>query len=607
MNASEIMILVKAKDEASRVLKGVEGQASSLGRVAGTVMKAGLLAGAAGALALGGALVSSVKDAIEAQNVMKQTETVLKSTGGASGLTAIEINKMAGALQRVTPFADETIQSGQNMLLTFTNIGKDIFPQATEAMLNMSQVLEQDVSTSAIQLGKALNDPIRGVTALRRVGVQLNEQQEAQIKAMVEAGNVAGAQAVILRELEVEFGNSARAAGETFAGKMKILGNQISEVKEGIGMALLPALTKLADLANQRLVPAIQDGVTALQNFGDFIGAALANDVNNAAAALNKLPGPLRDLALWLIENKPQLDDMVERVQTLAGVVKDLAEDALQGWVDILTVLMPPLRDFGKWLMDHEPILIALAIAIGLVVVALAPWPLALASVTFGVGILVVKLQEWRKECELLDGVLDGIEQSVNAITFALAPFIDAIGLATQFVSDHRSVQIVLAETLALTLLPLTLLVAGLYALGRAGEVATAIMAGARQGIEFLRERVYWLRDAFWSLRDAVESAVGKLNVFDNIGGAIGGVASRLARGAGFAEGGWASGLALVGERGPELVDFGPQRAFVHNNTDTRRMLAQPAGNTNHVTIYVTAHDPQGVTREIDRYFRGMN
>ena len=175
----------------------------------------------------------------------KQLETVLKSTKGAVGLTATEIKKMASALQEVTTFGDETILRGQNMLLTFTKIGKDVFPQATETMLNMAKAMGQDVKQTAIQLGKALNDPVLGISALSRVGVQLSEVQKKQIKDFMKVNDVASAQKVILGELETQFGGSARAATETLGGALKQLKNNLGDAAEDIGKEMTPALTIL--------------------------------------------------------------------------------------------------------------------------------------------------------------------------------------------------------------------------------------------------------------------------------------------------------------------------------------------------------------------------
>jgi hypothetical protein len=258
LSSAELGIIIAVKDQASAALKGINKEASGLGGTLSGALKVGAIAGAAGVAALAGGLVSCVKDAMEAQKVMAQTDAVIASTGGVSGMTAKSVSDLANNLAKVIPVGDEVIQSTENMLLTFTNVGKDIFPQATEAALNMSVALGTDAVGAAVQLGKALNDPIGGVTALRKVGVQLTEQQEAQIKAMVEAGDAAGAQAIILKELETEFGNSGRAAGETAAGQFTILSTQLGNVKEQIGMALLPVLLKLGTFVASDLIPAVQ-------------------------------------------------------------------------------------------------------------------------------------------------------------------------------------------------------------------------------------------------------------------------------------------------------------------------------------------------------------
>ena len=201
---------------------------------------AGAIAGAAAAFKF------VIDETVEQQKVLAQLDAVLKSTNYAAGLTAVEIRSMAEEMKNLTAIDDETIISGQNLLLTFTNIGKDVFPKATEAMLDMSVALGQDVSNSAIQLGKALQSPVQGVTALRRVGVQLSETQEQQIKQFVALNDVASAQKIILQELSTEFGGSAKAKAETFGGtidRMKIL---LGDLAKTIGNIILPDLQRLA-------------------------------------------------------------------------------------------------------------------------------------------------------------------------------------------------------------------------------------------------------------------------------------------------------------------------------------------------------------------------
>jgi len=190
---------------------------------------------------------TSIQAAGESQLAVAQLEAAIKSTGGAAGVTSDHAQGLASALQQVTMFGDETVLTAENMLLTFTNIGAGggVFDLATRTALDMATALGGDVTSSAMQLGKALNDPINGITALTRVGVTFTDAQKAQIEAMVKAGDTAGAQSIILAELQKEFGGSAIAAGQTFPGQLAILQNKFGEVQEKIGGALIPALMSI--------------------------------------------------------------------------------------------------------------------------------------------------------------------------------------------------------------------------------------------------------------------------------------------------------------------------------------------------------------------------
>lgn len=229
--------------------------------------------------------INAVKAFSDSQKVTAQLDAVLKSTGQTAGVTRDMALDLAAGFQQVTMFEDEAILSGENMLLTFTNIGKDVFPTATQTMLDMSTALGQDLTQSAMQLGKALNDPIQGVTALRRVGVQLTDEQEALVKSFMDVGDVASAQKIILQELQREFGGSAEAAGKTFAGQLAILQNQLGEVSESVGKVLVPVLSSLVTTYIMPIVNKIVEWVdknpelvlqiAALAVGGVALGAAL--------------------------------------------------------------------------------------------------------------------------------------------------------------------------------------------------------------------------------------------------------------------------------------------------------------------------------------------
>jgi hypothetical protein len=270
MASNTVNILIKADDQASREIDNVSGSTNKLGQTMASVGKIATGFLAAEGIATGlNMLTTGINNAVEGWKehlqVAAQTDAVLKSTAGVAGVTAEQVEALAASIQKMSLFEDDAIQSGENLLLTFTNIGSDIFPRATQAMVDMSQALGQDLSSSAIQLGKALNDPINGVTALQRVGVSFTEQQREQIKAMTEAGDVAGAQALILAELERQFAGSAKSASDA-AGASAELEDRMDELNDTLGQKLLPLQMKwkelqieIVDLLLGRVIPAIED------------------------------------------------------------------------------------------------------------------------------------------------------------------------------------------------------------------------------------------------------------------------------------------------------------------------------------------------------------
>jgi phage-related protein len=246
--------------DAKSLQRALGDASTSSGKFGSAMSKAGKAAGIAGAAIVGGfvyTLKRGFDEIAESQKVMAQTEAVIKSTGKAANVTGKDVTDLAESLSKVSGVDDEVIQGGENMLLTFTNIrnevgkGNDIFNQATTTLLDMSTALGTDMSKSAIQLGKALNDPIKGVSALSRVGVTFTEGQKETIKSLVESGRTMDAQKMILRELNKEFGGSAKAFGDTLPGQLAKARNAFDEVAGNLAEKFLPMLTSVLDWVNK--------------------------------------------------------------------------------------------------------------------------------------------------------------------------------------------------------------------------------------------------------------------------------------------------------------------------------------------------------------------
>lgn len=267
------------------------------------------LAVAAGAVALGGIFGSFIGEARESQKVGALTAQVIKTTGKAAHVSAGQVGDLATAISNKTGIDDEAIQSGANLLLTFTNVrneagkGNDVFNQATQTITDMSAALGQDAKGSAIQLGKALNDPVKGITALSRVGVSFTKQQKDQIATLVKSGDTLGAQKIILAELNREFGGAA-AASATAGDKFR---TTFDNFKESIGTALLPildktlsALTPFIAGLSEKVGPAfaaIGAGISGLSSAVGGRGAfkTVGETVGTLAAGLRALKGAFQE------------------------------------------------------------------------------------------------------------------------------------------------------------------------------------------------------------------------------------------------------------------------------------------------------------------------
>lgn len=194
-----------------------------------------------------GLIFKGIGDSIEAfdqqEQAIAQVKQGIQSTGGVAGKTFEELASFASKLQTQTLFGDEEILQGATaQLLTFTNIAGEQFDRTTMAALDLSARLGTDLKGSAIQLGKALNDPVANLSALSRSGIQFTKDQKSVIKGLVESNRLADAQTIILDELEKQYGGSASAAAKAGKGGFTQLGNAIGDIKEEIGGLIIEGL-----------------------------------------------------------------------------------------------------------------------------------------------------------------------------------------------------------------------------------------------------------------------------------------------------------------------------------------------------------------------------
>jgi hypothetical protein len=266
--ASAFVTLVpSARGFGSGIEREIGGELDKTGKKAGERLGSGIGAAAKGpivAALAGGALLGSLggllADARESAKIGALTAEVVKTTGGAAKITAEQVGDLATSISNKTGADDEAIQAGANLLLTFTKVrneagkGNDIFNQATKASLDLATALGTDTKGAALQIGKALNDPIKGVSALSRAGVSFTAQQKEQIKTLQKGGDTLGAQKIILSELSTQFGGAAEAAGTPTDRLRTTIGN----LREEAGAKLIPIVDSAAVVLTDRLIPSLR-------------------------------------------------------------------------------------------------------------------------------------------------------------------------------------------------------------------------------------------------------------------------------------------------------------------------------------------------------------
>lgn len=524
MSDANIRAVITAKDEASPTIakfgSGING--------AGVLAAAGIAAAGAAVVGFG---VASVKAFEESERTAAQLDAVLRSTGGAAGVARDAAISLSKELEHTTGVSDEAALAAENMLLTFTNIGKDIFPDTTRAVVDMATAMNGGVIPSAdelrqqaIQLGKALQDPDAGLGALHRVGVNVDELK----KKFTDSMPIQEKQKLILKELASEFGGSGKAAAQTFGGQLKILQETFGDLMEDIGQGLVGVLRPLIEW--------FQYGVNHINEIG--------------AAIYGYLKQPLE--LLWGI------------IQTqLLPVFKRL-------WEEVLLPLAPFLG----------------GVLIGVLQAQLYIW-VAVAEAVSLVGRAVLYIRD--RFVEVYNFLAPIFGPAVQAIAKEfreeLWPALQQLWntIQTQLMPALRDLWKQVSPVLGPALIVLGAIIGGslvgaLYVLA---GVLTVVTKGIQVIISWTANMISWFNEAIkyvHGLANALTDVIIKVAQLGGFGAAISQVTNNVGHRAG---GGPVSANTpyVVGENGPEIFVPGNSGSIVPNN--------KIGGSTNNTTVNI--------------------
>jgi hypothetical protein len=298
----------------------------------GRIRVAAAAAGTALTVAFVAGLKSSITAAAEAEQAQLRLEAVLRGTGYTAGFTGAELDKMAGKFQDRLGIDDETVKKSMATLLTFRQVRRESFSEALEVAANISAVMGSDLQSATLQLGKALENPEQGLTALTRSGVSFNETQKAMITEMVETGRHAEAVTTILQVMKSQ--GLDRVAESMHSGINKQtsdLKNVWGDLLEAIGKTDAVGGSAQRVLNNIKLqLKTVKDAVEA-DNWLDRLdilfstpGIVTTRMRNRQAneAALAGADGAGERYAMRLGEERKARDAAREQVTTFLGAFK---------------------------------------------------------------------------------------------------------------------------------------------------------------------------------------------------------------------------------------------------------------------------------------------
>lgn len=637
-------------------------QSRGIGRAFGKGIAGGALAVAAGSAIAGAFLKDALGEAREAQKVGAVTNQIIKATGGVAKISSKQVGDLATAISNKAGVDDEAIQSGANLLLTFKNVrneagkGAKIFDRATKAAVDLSAAGFGSIESGSKMLGKALNDPVKGLSALSRAGVTFTSKQKAMVKALVEGGDANAAvasglvadtknwndlakaadksgesyasfakrmlkdltpaqrkqfdflsegghmleaQQTILKEVEGQVGGTAEASS-TAGEKMSVAWGNL---KEQIGTALLPLIDRVANFMTKKVIPAVSGFITEMQT-GEGAGGRFVEIARSIGAALQTAAdwiGPLIPKVVGFFKSLSSGGDRLGEVNSTFKSVFDSVKSIVTDAVTIVTRLWGLFGDnIVRYLQGTFSNLLQILRGAFKVVQGIFRTVAALLK------------GDWK-------GVWDGIKQILSGAVGVLIGVVKQLWNAIRFA--FRNAGVVLkkiaggiwdgvkaqfkegVDALVEAIRGLPAKIKALrHLLKEAGKsVMNALLNGLSGSVDFVGN----IADKIWdAVKGMLNGAIDKINAaleFEidipgpNISVNIKDI-PHLARGTNFHRG----GVALVGEEGPELVNI-PRGASVLSAPRTAALAAGLGGAAVPAigTVNVQAHDYQDFERQI--------
>jgi len=300
--------------------KGIQQAQSGLDRLGNFAKGAGIALGAA-FVAAGAAAVafgaSSLKAAAEAEAVSRGLENAAKNAGvfgdqaGAIAKVTKELDKHSKSLGEMTGYDDELINQIKTGWLAVPDLaakGVDGINKLAKVTADIAKGTGKDISAVAMAFTKVAGDSETALSKLTRIGIVLSDAQKQTYNDILATNGEIAAQDYLIAELGKKYEGAAESMANPFERLDVIMGN----LKETIGLALLPAF--------EQAIPLIQsfiENLTTSPEFQQFL-ADMGTNFTNMLPALETTLTSLGELGMNLL---PTLSEMLPTVNDLVGLL----------------------------------------------------------------------------------------------------------------------------------------------------------------------------------------------------------------------------------------------------------------------------------------------
>lgn len=274
---------------------------------------------------------------------------------------------------------DDDVRAGIAPLLNIPNLTQPMFARLSQLSVDTAAATNKGIGEVSTLVSRISQAPDQAARSFRSLGIIVSDETVKIVDDLVSQGKTAEATSVLVGELEKRYGGAAKAAGDA-AGPQQKFGVALDDLKEKVGVALVPTLEKLtpvlleiANLAGTILPPLFTALGPVLEFMGDhaeiFIGAFLpiAGAFYAVKSAVEGLPGVLRsamttvvDIFLagveWIVNGAarafgwvpgigPKLRDAADKIEAF----RDEANAALSGVQDkTVTVRVEHVDNYSK-------------------------------------------------------------------------------------------------------------------------------------------------------------------------------------------------------------------------------------------------------------------